>query len=90
MNLVQDSHRSPVSQKILYQKHFDIFQEQGLNPQVVPKFMEDDAPCVACSRCALGCPTGTKWTADKLLEGLDNVTVRRGFTAERLAPTDAN
>lgn len=45
-----------------------IFQDMGLLPQVMPKFMREGKRCVACGRCVLGCPTGAKWDARSLLD----------------------
>lgn len=59
---------------------FDAFEQLGYNPQVTPKFMEDTDRCVACGHCVLGCRYGAKWTADRLLDDLENLTVRPGCT----------
>ncbi|WP_350454251.1 GMC family oxidoreductase N-terminal domain-containing protein [Slackia heliotrinireducens] len=42
--------------------------------------------CVACGKCVLGCKLGAKWTADKLLEGLDQslVDVMESCTVTKL------
>ncbi|MBQ9004067.1 MAG: GMC family oxidoreductase [Eggerthellaceae bacterium] len=68
---------SPLTERL-----FDAFVNLGLDPQVTPKFMEDPTRCVACGKCVLGCKFNAKWTADKLIEGVDGVTVKTGVVVE--------
>lgn len=63
---------------------FATFEELGLDPQVMPKFMEDADRCVACGRCVLGCRFGAKWTADRLLDDCPQVRVMGGCEVERV------
>ena len=46
---------------------FDACRESGLDPWPMPK-MSDPSRCVGCGRCILGCPTGAKWDARRLLD----------------------
>ena len=66
----------------LTERLFSVFEDLGLNPQVAPKFMEDASRCVVCGECVLGCKYGAKWTADKLIEGVEGVHVVEGATVK--------
>jgi choline dehydrogenase-like flavoprotein len=61
---VSDGHRARwrESTRTLY----GTFDRMGLAPRSMPK-MADDAKCVSCGRCILGCPTGAKWDARRFL-----------------------
>ena len=59
---------SPLTERL-----FTAFDDLGLNPQVTPKFMADASRCVACGECVLGCKHGAKWTADRLIDGVEGV-----------------
>ena len=72
----------------LTERLFATFEELGLDPQVTPKFMEDPSRCVACGKCVLGCRFGAKWTADKLIEGLENVELVRNAPVSRVLVED--
>ena len=72
----------------LTERLFSTFEELGLDPQVTPKFMTDPARCVGCGHCVLGCRFGAKWTADKLVEGIDGVTLVQGADVRRVAIED--
>lgn len=63
---------------------FTAFEDLGYDPVVTPKFMEDADRCVACGHCVLGCRFGAKWTADRLLEGVQHLEVRSGCQVERV------
>lgn len=68
----------------LTERLFSTFEELGLNPQVTPKLMEDPTRCVACGKCVLGCHFGAKWTADKLVRGVDGVELVEGARVVRV------
>ena len=68
----------------LTERLFATFEQLGLEPQVTPKFMEDPERCVTCGKCALGCRHGAKWTCDRLLDDLSNVTIEQGSKVERV------
>lgn len=72
----------------LTEQLFGVFEDLGLEPQVTPKFMEDPSRCVACGKCVLGCKYGAKWTADKLIEGVGNITVETGATVQQVLIED--
>lgn len=42
------------------EKMYSAFEELGLKPEVMPKFM-DAEKCVNCGQCTLGCAYGSKW-----------------------------
>ncbi len=60
------------------------FEELGFSPHVTPKLMSDPHKCSACGKCVLGCRNNAKWTADKLIVGNPNVSLRTRATVERL------
>ena len=70
---------SPLTERL-----FTVFEDLGLNPQVTPKFMTDASRCVSCGKCVLGCKFGAKWTADKLIDGAEGITLLEGSTVERV------
>lgn len=70
---------SPLTERL-----FSTFEELGLNPQVTPKFMDDPSRCVACGKCVLGCRFGAKWTADKLVRGIDGIELVEGVRVVRV------
>ncbi|MBE6466730.1 FAD-dependent oxidoreductase [Denitrobacterium detoxificans] len=69
---ITTGHRGGWSQRT--EEIWGIFEEMGLQPRVMPKFMQPHVRCVACGRCVLGCPAGAKWDARSLLDE----AVRRG------------
>lgn len=75
-------HRSGWSE--LTERLFSAFEDLGLDPQVTPKFMEDPSRCVQCGMCVLGCKYGAKWTADKLIVGMDGVHVVEDATVKEV------
>jgi choline dehydrogenase-like flavoprotein len=46
---------------------FEIFQQLGLNPKVVPK-MGNYQHCQHCGHCMFGCPNGVKWDSRRFLK----------------------
>jgi choline dehydrogenase-like flavoprotein len=46
---------------------FEICQEMGLEPAVMPK-MGDYGRCKSCGRCIFGCPEGVKWDSRRFLD----------------------
>lgn len=80
---VTTAHRARWSKRT--EELFEAFCAQGLDPFVTPKALFDDgARCVACGKCVLGCKTGAKWTADKLIEGDGRVAVKCGCEVVRI------
>ena len=54
----------------LTRETYDAFVAEGLDPVVMPKFM-DAKRCANCGQCVLGCRYGAKWTSDRLLDDVD-------------------
>ena len=52
---------------------FQVMQDMGLDPQPMPKLLRT-RQCRMCGHCSIGCPTGAKWDARELLEGLRVLT----------------
>ena len=79
-------HRDGWSQ--LTEQLYDVFEKLGLNPQVTPKFMENPARCTACGKCVLGCKFGAKWTADRLVSNIRNVSMITGARVQQVIIED--
>ena len=54
----------------LIRRLYSIFDELGFDPSPMPKML-DLGRCQNCGLCVLGCKHSAKWTADRLLEGID-------------------
>ena len=68
----------------LTERLFSAFEDLGLDPQVIPKFMADASRCVVCGECVLGCKHGAKWTADELVADAEGVHVVEGTTVKEV------
>ncbi|MBR0404014.1 MAG: GMC family oxidoreductase, partial [Eggerthellaceae bacterium] len=75
-------HRSGWSE--LTERLFAAFEDLGLDPQVTPKFMVDASRCVACGECVLGCKFGAKWTADRLIDGVEGIDLVEDATVRQV------
>ncbi|MCS7140463.1 MAG: GMC oxidoreductase [Nitrososphaerota archaeon] len=71
---------SPFSEKFI-----DVSRSMGFNPRIMPKSIRFDK-CVACGRCAYGCPNDAKFTALDLIASARKrgLTVVTGFKVKRL------
>lgn len=51
----------------LTKKIYSIFENQDLNPMIVPKMIYKDK-CVSCGKCILGCKFDAKWDSRKVID----------------------
>jgi choline dehydrogenase-like flavoprotein len=65
---------------------FDACVEMGLGPHPLPK-LGDYSRCRRCGRCVLGCPSGAKWDARRLLDDAASrgARIETGWTVHSLA-----